>query len=106
MLIRVAREVDLCGSLIDIMTSISIGVVQDELVSHIIQKLVCHSYINTELVSAKLNKNSLTLFFFFFFFVPPIFCLVPSNWQEPTVSVPVSFLTQIFLWSSPQTDRW
>lgn len=42
-LVRVAGEVDLCGSLIDLMTRLSICVVQDYLVSYVAQDLVCHS---------------------------------------------------------------
>lgn len=46
--IRVAGEVNLCGSLVYPMTGRSIGVVQDELVSHIDQILVCHSCMHVK----------------------------------------------------------
>lgn len=41
--VRVAGEVDLCGSLVNPVTGLSAGVVQDELVSHVTQMLVCYS---------------------------------------------------------------
>lgn len=46
--VRVAGEVDLCGSLVYLMTGLSISVVQDELVSNITQELVCHSCANVQ----------------------------------------------------------
>lgn len=42
--VRVAGEVDLSGSLVDLMAGVSVGVIQDELVSHVTQNLVCHSF--------------------------------------------------------------
>lgn len=47
--VRVAGEVDLCGSLVYLMTGLSISVVQDELVSNVTQKLVCHSCANVQM---------------------------------------------------------
>lgn len=46
--VRVAGEVDLCGSLVYLMTGVSIGVVQNELVSHIGQDLVRPSCMRTD----------------------------------------------------------
>lgn len=42
-LVRMTGEVDLCGSLVDPMTRLSISVVQDKLVSYVAQNLVRHS---------------------------------------------------------------
>lgn len=42
-LVGVAGEVDLCGSLVDLVTCLSTGVIQDELVFYIAQNLVCNS---------------------------------------------------------------
>ena len=43
MLVGVAGEVDLSGSLVDLVTGLSVGVVQHNLVSHIAQDLGCHT---------------------------------------------------------------
>lgn len=66
MLVGVAGEVDLCGSLVNPMTRLSIGVVQDELVPHITQKLVCHSCHRATHISDKCkNKTRMRLFRWF-----------------------------------------
>lgn len=102
----VAGEVDLCGSLVDLMTGISIRVVQDELVSHITQQLVCNSCHRTTHMSDQYEDNDSTeTWAGFCGCVPPIFCLSPSTWQEETES-PLVPWEQISLFSPEQTDRW
>lgn len=103
-LVRVAGEVDLCGSLVDFVTRLSACVVQDELVSYVAQNLVCHSCRKrkadvTPLTRVRTHNANVDIS------VPPIFWLVPSTWQEATASLSESLWLQTFFSSPRQTDR-